>query len=124
MGVLKFMRAGFMDPCTIREDVSCMVGLNGCAGSLVGPKRDLYTFIVDLTLRESVLYFEYSIFLMGTFCGKTAHRTNPPLKNSPIWLGSSSGIDQRRRFARSRLSLRTRVSGSGSFVNADSSTKT
>ena len=51
------MRAGVMDPCTIREDVSRMVGLNGGAGSLVGPKRDLYTFIVDLPLRESLLYF-------------------------------------------------------------------
>ena len=33
--MLKFMRAGVMDPCTIREDVSRMVGLNGGACSLV-----------------------------------------------------------------------------------------
>ena len=53
-----FMHAGVMDPCTILlEDVSRVVGLNGGAGGLVGPERDLYTFIVDLTLRESMLYF-------------------------------------------------------------------
>ena len=37
MGVLKFMRAGVMDPCAIREDVRRRVDLNGGAGSLVGP---------------------------------------------------------------------------------------
>ena len=35
--MLKFMRAGVMDPCTIREDVSRRAGLNGGAGSLVAP---------------------------------------------------------------------------------------
>ena len=52
----KFMRDGVIDSCTVREDVSRSVGLNGGAGCFVGPRQDLYTFIVDLTLRESVLY--------------------------------------------------------------------
>ena len=35
--MLKFMRAGVMDPCAIREDVSRRVDLDGSADSLVGP---------------------------------------------------------------------------------------
>ena len=35
--MLKFMRAGVMDPCAIREDVSRRAGLNGSADSSVGP---------------------------------------------------------------------------------------
>ena len=57
------MRAVIMDSRTILlEDASRVVGLNGGAESLVGPRRHLYTPVVYLTLRESDCSFEFSSF--------------------------------------------------------------
>ena len=54
--MLKFMRTMVVDSCTILlGDVSRRVGLNGGAESLVVPRWNLYTFVVDLALRGSVL---------------------------------------------------------------------
>ena len=78
----KFMRDGVMDSCTVREDVSRSVGLNGGAGSLVESRQDLYMFIVDLTLGKVCCIFEYSTFLLNTLSDKTVRPTNPPSKNS------------------------------------------
>ena len=71
------MRDGVMDSCTVREDVSRSVGLNGGAGSLVESRQDLYMFIVDLTLGKVCCIFEYSTFLLNTLIKPFAQRILP-----------------------------------------------
>ena len=55
------MRDGVMDSCTVREDVSRSVGLNGGAGSLVESRQDLYMFIVDCIFEYSTFFIELSL---------------------------------------------------------------